>query len=991
MNAAIENWNRWGENFLNFAWPMLWQSSLLIVVVFALDCLLAKKIRASVRHALWIVVLLKLVLPPTLALPTSAMWWLWPAKPELTPVLKNVTVTYNDAPIVLPPSAPMPQLPPPPLDDSSWMLLASGAVSASLLLWLAFHWAKITGKTRRATVSDTYANSLEEARRLAGLRGQVRLRLVDDPMSPAVCGLFRPVILLPRALAETLSPQQLRAVLLHEAIHLRRGDVWMNCAQTLLQIAYWWHPLLWLANARMRRLREEAVDDAVMAALRDGADAYAPTLLEVAKFAFRRPLASLGLVGILESRSALRQRIERLVDFHPPRQARLGLLPLCVIFAFSAVALPMGQAPASEEETASPPAETNALPQQSSVLEGETNGADHTAVSNTSSGREALFRKLDQIQVDSISFKNLPLNEVIRILHEQSQRKDPEKVGINFVFDPNAGAGSSPVAIDPSTGLPAKPAAASPSPDATQININLALQDVNLQQVLNDVCLAADHPIKYSVEDYGIVFSDKETNAVKYVMRTFRVDPDALRSQLHVALNLNIPPDIAGNNNDDLTGIAPMAKKFFQSRGVNLDPPKALFFNDRLGLLFVYATPQDLGVIEQSILNLNVGTVKPPNARQHAADLESDGQLLYEMGRLDDARVRLQAALTLDPDNQAARYYLSLISQAKTAATNSWPVHAERVPYTPAGSGRDSLDSTVAALNPSPAHPANDVPQIHIKARFIEMPSAADIAASSSFPGKSAESGFGILTRPQMQTILHQLMSQKGVKEWGEPECTTLTGRQAEMMVGEIDPVVTNYTITMPPQAKVPSISPQIGKMQFGEMFDVVPLVMADGYTVSLTAIGQRTQFFGYAAPKGIKGFTTNYGFGEITLPVTLPAIEKSLASANALLYDGQTLVLFPQPEPVSAASYPDQKSRELVAAHIQKAEKQNGNKTLVVLVTVTLIDRAGNRFHSDDDMPFAPDAIPVQPQIWSGGDLQNWSGGSFPGAIPHSRGGGAP
>src|SRR5580693_6793782 len=153
-----------------------------------------------------------------------------------------------------------------------------------------------------------------------------------------------------------LSARQLRAVLLHEVIHLRRGDVWVNCVQTLLQIFYWWHPLLWLANARIRRLREEAVDDTVMLALRNEADAYAPTLLEVAKFAFRRPLASLGLVGILESRSALRQRVERLVDFRPPRRAGVTFLSLCGIFAFCAVALPMGQGP---EQTAIPAANEN--------------------------------------------------------------------------------------------------------------------------------------------------------------------------------------------------------------------------------------------------------------------------------------------------------------------------------------------------------------------------------------------------------------------------------------------------------------------------------------------------------------------------------------------------------------------------------------------------------------------------------------------------------
>src|SRR5579872_5505200 len=101
-----ETLNHLGAQFLAFAWPMLWQSSLLIAVVFAVDLMLARKLRASVRHALWFVVLVKLLLPPTLALPTSAVWWLFPAKPivvptatlDSSPTTLNTSVVYDDVP-----------------------------------------------------------------------------------------------------------------------------------------------------------------------------------------------------------------------------------------------------------------------------------------------------------------------------------------------------------------------------------------------------------------------------------------------------------------------------------------------------------------------------------------------------------------------------------------------------------------------------------------------------------------------------------------------------------------------------------------------------------------------------------------------------------------------------------------------------------------------------------------------------------------------------
>src|SRR5258708_37268168 len=93
-----------------------------------------------------------------------------------------------------------------------------------------------------------------------GIKQRVRLRLSATASSPAVYGLWLPVILIPQRLADKLSALQLRAVLLHELAHIKRSDVLAHYAQTLLQILYWWHPLLWLANARIRHVCEQAVE-----------------------------------------------------------------------------------------------------------------------------------------------------------------------------------------------------------------------------------------------------------------------------------------------------------------------------------------------------------------------------------------------------------------------------------------------------------------------------------------------------------------------------------------------------------------------------------------------------------------------------------------------------------------------------------------------------------------------------------------------------------
>jgi beta-lactamase regulating signal transducer with metallopeptidase domain len=1153
MSTFIEVLNHWGENFLSFAWPMLWQSSLLIAVVFAFDALFARRLRAAVRYALWLAVLVKLLLPPVLALPTSAVWWLWPAKPPLTPVMKSEVVSF-DAPIAspLPDSVPqtVPFVPPPSpeLSGAGWTMLAVGSMDAALLLWLAFRWWRVAAKVRRAAhlgnqglvprpeiarphpqVNNTQDGArlahlrpcpqerennppmvfdderesrfnvsmrdagiieiLQDVCQLARLRRCPRLKLVDDVQSPAVYGLFRPVILLPRALVEKLSARQLRAVLLHEAMHLRRGDVWVNCAQTLLQIAYWWHPLLWLANARLRRLREEAVDDAVMLALRHDADAYAPTLLEVAKFSFRRPLSGLALVGILESRSALRRRIERLVDFRPPRKAGLTFMSLCGIFAFSAVALPMGQGPAETGQMA-----------QGANISGTTFGgglAKNTDASTkpapvlTGQGREAIYRKLKSIRVGAVSDEELPLSEVIRNLHEISKLRDPGKVGINFLFNPNgagtfnAGGGhyATTPQINPATGLPVN-AASFKSVNDTQIYINLRATNVSLANLLNAICRGSDHPIKYSLEDYGVVFSAQDTNSPQYEMREFKVDANRFVSSLYKANplpvsnslqdnsylreNTDYPPYYANTPNAS-RDVSDLAKKFFSSLGVNLDPPKQVYFNERLGVLFVYATPSDLDIIERTIQVLNEAPpmvhiktrfIDMPNnffaAEQHHL-IPTDATILTGVLTNPNFQVVLHELEQQKNVEELAEPEVTTIPGQRTQmrATVIKPMLADDVygplpphhildttpkdfvvndpaadplalrspPPTPVNPddlvtknffiGNAAFDAAVrektgesdplegftelaakAGVDLSPPKnvsrtdgmgvlhihaTTNDLktiagiiadlhcppPMLHIKARFIKVPKEL-FASANSLPAGFTNGG--VLPNPDFQVLLHELEQQKDVEELAEPEVTTITGRPTEMRATITQPIVITYTAVMHPtninyvEVMPPTnlYAPQTFPIETGPILIVVPFGLSDGYTLSLGVTALDTQFFGYANASDLPPQSADaFWGGKVSLPIVLPALQGSLAHAQKTLYDGQTLVLFPTSAPNYMGDESDKKLHDRVADFICKSEKQDGNKVLLVLVTATLIDAAGNRLHSDEEMRFAQNLVP--------------------------------
>jgi TonB family protein len=124
-------------------------------------------------------------------------------------------------------------------------------------------------------------------------------------VSPGVCGplvtgVLRPVILLPDT-ATDWTPSRRRAVLAHEAAHIRRNDPVILLAAHITTALYWFHPLCWLAAARLRAESERACDDAALGIGLRPSD-YAGHLLDLAR-KFNSPLAiPMATTSHLESR-----------------------------------------------------------------------------------------------------------------------------------------------------------------------------------------------------------------------------------------------------------------------------------------------------------------------------------------------------------------------------------------------------------------------------------------------------------------------------------------------------------------------------------------------------------------------------------------------------------------------------------------------------------------------------------------------------------------
>jgi RNA polymerase sigma factor (sigma-70 family) len=232
------------------------------------------------------------------------------------------------------------------------------------------------------------------------------------------------------------------------------------------------------------------------------------------------------------------------------------------------------------------------------------------------------------------------------------------------------------------------------------------------------------------------------------------------------------------------------------------------------------------------------------------------------------------------------------------------------------------------------------LPQIHIKAQFLEI-SKDPGALSNSFHRFT-----GILEPGSARTLLESLGSKRGFEILSEPEVTTLSGRQTQMRTTQIITIITNSIFEETKSAG--SIMPQTREMECGPILDVRPVITPGG-RIQMATIASVTEFLGYADGSGLSpDYATNSAGQQIPLPINLPAVQIKKAMANTTLADGQTLLLvLSETEPLSF-SKPNAEREARVAQQIAEAERKNGEKEILVLVTTEIIDPTGRRLHSN-------------------------------------------
>lgn len=350
---------------------MSFSGALLILALLCCKRLLKDKISRQWQYYIWLVVILRLLLPfgPEINL----MGKLYQSVDQIiirAAPISEVQSALNAPGDVIAPAASFnsdTQNANSPTEKSTaehpFQDIVTLLMNHMWLIWLA---AALGMLIRKATIYQSFLryisagltpvsdlgilDRLSAATERAGVKKSVELCVNPLISSPMLIGFFHPCIVLPSV---EIPAEDFQYIVLHELTHYKRLDIFYKWLVQITVCLHWFNPLVYLMEREITKACEFSCDEAVLAKIGcDNRQDYGKTLLD-AMAAVGKYTESPGAVTLSENKQLLKERLGAIMNFKKKSKTiRLltGALSLCVMLGAAFV----GVYPAQAKEPDSP-------------------------------------------------------------------------------------------------------------------------------------------------------------------------------------------------------------------------------------------------------------------------------------------------------------------------------------------------------------------------------------------------------------------------------------------------------------------------------------------------------------------------------------------------------------------------------------------------------------------------------------------------------------
>lgn len=332
----------------------------LVIVIFIVKCLLGKKFGVQWSHMIWVLLLIRLLMPYAPSSPVSIFNLFTKANTQIqfnfnatnedvlnsgstksNTIKPSTNIQTNDVtPIMQKQKAPF-SLTGLLSSINPWILSIIWAIGFilfaihTIIMNLIFR-HKVY---RLSAAPDSYINELVHiCKYRMGIKSNVTVLITSAVNNPALYGLFKPKLLIPPTIVKQLKSHELQYIILHELSHFRRKDLAVNWMICVLQMIHWFNPILWFAFDRMREDCEIACD-ALALSFTDAEDKkeYGFTIINLLEGS-SNVIKPHGMMGLSSRKSKLKRRLT-MISQYKKNTYRLSALALIVFIVIGAVLL----------------------------------------------------------------------------------------------------------------------------------------------------------------------------------------------------------------------------------------------------------------------------------------------------------------------------------------------------------------------------------------------------------------------------------------------------------------------------------------------------------------------------------------------------------------------------------------------------------------------------------------------------------------------------
>ncbi len=190
-----------------------------------------------------------------------------------------------------------------------WFLIIC---AKSVQMAVGLHGVYHLKRTSVFAVGKDWENRLSQLSEQLHIKQVVRLMESGIAKVPMVIGHLKPVVLIPIGLINSLTADEVEAILIHELAHIRRRDYLVNLLQGFMEIVFFFNPaVLWISQL-IKTERENCCDDLAVSQSNNKAS-YISALVSCEEYQAGRPAYAMAFPG---SKNTLLARVKRMMGNH---------------------------------------------------------------------------------------------------------------------------------------------------------------------------------------------------------------------------------------------------------------------------------------------------------------------------------------------------------------------------------------------------------------------------------------------------------------------------------------------------------------------------------------------------------------------------------------------------------------------------------------------------------------------------------------------------